>query len=318
MLTQSRRPGTHADPGSSLGSQPVKANGEEFTGPGINLGLILATIPYALVHLACFAVFWTGVSVDAVVVCFLAYVVRMFGVTAGYHRYFAHRAFKTSRVFQFVLALLATSSAQLGPLWWAATHRHHHTSSDTVQDPHSPRHHGFLWSHMGWFLHPNHRKPNHNAIRDYAKFPELVFVDKWSLIAPTILAFSTYGLGYVLQQQGRPTTPMQMLIWGFFVSTVLLYHGTYTINSLSHLFGSQRFVTGDDSRNNPLLAIITLGEGWHNNHHHYQSSCRQGFYWWEIDLTFMTLFLLSRLGIVWDLRPVPDSIYAEAKARKLS
>jgi stearoyl-CoA desaturase (delta-9 desaturase) len=293
LLTQSRRPGTHTDPESSLGTQPGKASGEEFTGPGINLGLILATIPYAMVHLACFAVFWTGVSVDAVLVCFLAYLVRMFGVTAGYHRYFAHRAFKTSRVFQFFLALLATSSAQLGPLWWAATHRHHHSSSDTVHDP-------------------------HNAIRDYAKFPELVFVDKWSLIAPTILAFSTYGLGYILQQQGRPTTPMQMLIWGFFVSTVLLYHGTYTINSLSHLFGSQRFVTGDDSRNNPLLAIITLGEGWHNNHHHYQSSCRQGFYWWEIDFTFMTLFLLSRLGLVWDLRPVPDSIYAEAKARKLS
>lgn len=269
-------------------------------------------------HLACLGVFWTGVSFDAVLICFLAYVVRMFGVTAGYHRYFAHRAFKTSRPFQFFLALLATSSAQLGPLWWAATHRHHHSSSDTVQDPHSPRHHGVLWSHMGWFLHPNHRKANHNAIRDYAKFPELVFIDKWSLISPTVLAFSMYGLGYLLEQLGRPTSPMQMLIWGFFISTVLLYHGTYTINSFSHLFGTQRFVTGDDSRNNPLLALITLGEGWHNNHHHYQSSCRQGFYWWEIDITFITLSLLSSLGLVWDLRPVPASVYAEAEAPKKS
>ena len=290
-----------------------QAVGEEYTGPEINSGLIIATIPYALVHLACLGVFWTGVSFDALLVCFLAYVVRMFGVTAGYHRYFAHRAFKTSRPFQFVIALLATSSAQLGPLWWAATHRHHHSSSDTFQDPHSPRHHGFLWSHMGWFLHPSHRVPNHNAIRDYAKFPELVFIDKWSLITPTVLAFCMYGLGYLLQHMGRPTTPMQMLIWGFFVSTVLLYHGTYTINSLSHLLGSRRFATDDDSRNNPLLALITLGEGWHNNHHHYQSSCRQGFYWWEIDITYMTLVLLSKLGLVWDLRPVPASVYAEAK-----
>jgi len=292
-----------------------QAVGEEYTGPEINSGLIIATIPYALVHLACLGVFWTGVSFDALFVCFLAYVVRMFGVTAGYHRYFAHRAFKTSRPFQFVIALLATSSAQLGPLWWAATHRHHHSSSDTVQDPHSPRHHGFLWSHMGWFLHPNHRKPNHNGIRDYAKFPELVFIDRWSLIAPIVLAFSMYGLGYFLQQLGRTTTPMQMLIWGFFVSTVLLYQGTYTINSLSHVFGSQRFATGDDSRNNPLLALITLGEGWHNNHHYYQSSCRQGFYWWEIDITYMTLVLLSKLGLVWDLRPVPASVYAAARSR---
>ncbi|MFN6356825.1 MAG: acyl-CoA desaturase [Cyanobacteriota bacterium] len=280
--------------------------------PEITPGWILASIPYGLMHLACLGVFWTGISWDAVLVCLASYVIRMFGVTAVYHRYFSHRTFRTSRFFQFLLALLATSSAQLGPLWWAATHRHHHATSDTVIDPHSPRHHGFWWSHMGWFLHPDNRQENLKAIRDYARFPELVFIDRWSLLSPTLLAIATFALGWGLQQAGRPTSGMQMLVWGFFVSTVLLYHGTYTINSLSHVFGSQRFNTGDDSRNNLFLALITLGEGWHNNHHHCQSSCRQGIYWWEIDITYLALALMARLGLVWDLRPVPQSVYQEA------
>ncbi len=284
----------------------------------INAAWIGASIPYGLMHVACLGAFWTGTSVDALVVCFLSYVVRMFGVTGSYHRYFSHRTYRTSRFFQFLLALLATSSAQLGPLWWASTHRHHHAVSDTEEDPHSPRQHGFFWSHMGWFLHPDNRLQNYDAIRDYAKFPELVWIDRWSLVSPTLLAIATFGLGWVLQQAGHNTTPMQMLVWGFFISTVLLYHGTYTINSLSHVFGSQRFNTGDDSRNNPLLALITLGEGWHNNHHHCQSSCRQGIYWWELDITFLALSVLARLGLVWDLRPVPQSVYDQADREALA
>lgn len=278
----------------------------------ITTSWIAASLPYGLMHLACLAVFWTGTSLDAVVVCLLSYTVRMFGVTAAYHRYFSHRSFKTSRSFQFLLAVLATSSAQLGPLWWASTHRHHHATSDTEHDPHSPRQHGFFWSHMGWFLHPENRHDNHAAIRDYARYPELIWIDRWSLISPALLGFAIFGLGVLLQQAGRPTSGAQMVVWGFFISTVLLYHGTYTINSLSHVFGSQRFETGDDSRNNPLLALITLGEGWHNNHHHCQSSCRQGFYWWELDITYLGLALLQRLGLVWDLRPVPQSVYDQA------
>ncbi len=298
------RPVQTADGQAPPPPEPVKAE--------ITPGWIMASIPYGLMHLACLGVFWTGISWDAVLVCLASYVIRMFGVTAVYHRYFSHRTFRTSRFFQFLLALLATSSAQLGPLWWAATHRHHHATSDTEIDPHSPRHHGFWWSHMGWFLHPDHRQENHKAIRDYARFPELVFIDRWSLLSPTLLAIATFALGWGLQQAGRPTSGMQMLVWGFFVSTVLLYHGTYTINSLSHVFGSQRFNTGDDSRNNFFLALITLGEGWHNNHHHCQSSCRQGIYWWEIDITYLALALMARLGLVWDLRPVPQSVYQEA------
>jgi len=286
--------------------------------PEITPGWILASLPYGLMHLACLGAFWTGVSGDALLVCLASYAIRMFGVTAAYHRYFSHRTFRTSRAFQFLLALLATSSAQLGPLWWAATHRHHHANSDTPQDPHSPRQYGFFWSHMGWFLHPDNRRDNLAAIRDYARFPELVFIDRWSLISPALLGTATFALGRVLAEAGRPTSGAQMLVWGFFVSTVLLYHGTYTINSLSHVFGSQRFETGDDSRNNLLLALITLGEGWHNNHHHYQSSCRQGIYWWEIDITYLTLLILAKLGLVWDLRPVPAKVYAQADQRRRS
>jgi stearoyl-CoA desaturase (delta-9 desaturase) len=185
----------------------------------------------------------------------------MFGVTAAYHRYFSHRSFRTGRLFQFLLAVLATTSAQLGPLWWAATHRHHHANSDTEQDPHSPRHYGFLWSHMGWFLHPGNRRDNLAGIRDYARFPELVFIDRWALISPALLGTATFALGRVLAEAGRPTSGAQMLVWGFFISTVLLYHGTYTINSLSHVFGSQRFDTGDDSRNNLLAGADHPGRG---------------------------------------------------------
>jgi stearoyl-CoA desaturase (delta-9 desaturase) len=165
---------------------------------------------------------------------------------------------------------------------------------------------------MGWFLHPNNRRDNLGAIRDYARFPELIWIERWSLISPALLGTATFALGKVLAAAGRPTSGVQMLVWGFFISTVLLYHGTYTINSLSHVFGSQRFQTGDDSRNNLLLALITLGEGWHNNHHHCQSSCRQGIYWWEIDITYLTLLFLAKLGLVWDLRPVPAKVYAQA------
>jgi stearoyl-CoA desaturase (delta-9 desaturase) len=171
---------------------------------------------------------------------------------------------------------------------------------------------------MGWFLHPNNRRDNLEGIRDYARFPELMLLERWSLISPALLGIATFALGRVLAEAGRPTTGSQMLVWGFFISTVLLYHGTYTINSLSHVFGSQRFETGDDSRNNLLLALITLGEGWHNNHHHCQSSCRQGIYWWEIDITYLALLVLARLGLVWDLRPVPAKVYAQAAAARRS
>jgi len=258
-----------------------------------------ATIPFVLVHLACFAAIWTGVTTGALITCITLYVVRMFGTTAGYHRYFSHRSFKTSRGFQFVLAFLAQTSAQRGVLWWSATHRHHHRHSDTDLDVHSPRMRGFLYSHVGWIFDPKHGDDHTDleSIPDLTKYPELVWLDRHKYLPAAMLAVACFLLG------GWPG-----LIVGFFWSTVILYHGTFFINSLAHVHGSQRYVTGDDSRNNWWLALITLGEGWHNNHHAYQRSTRQGFRWYEIDLTFYALTVLSWMRVVWDLGTPPEDL----------
>jgi stearoyl-CoA desaturase (Delta-9 desaturase) len=270
------------------------------------------------VHLACLLVLWTGVSWTAVGVCAGLYVVRMFGVTAGYHRYFAHRTFKTSRPMQFLLALLATASAQQGPLWWAGHHRHHHRYSDQLGDVHSVRRNGFWWAHVGWITSGQHLAIRTALVRDLARYPELRFLDRYDGLPPFALALAVLAAGWWLGQHAPElgTSGLQLLAWGFFVSTTLLYHGTFTINSLAHVFGRRRFATDDDSRNSLILALITLGEGWHNNHHRYPGSERQGFYWWEIDLTHYALALLSWLGLVWDLRAPPLAVYEEALDRR--
>jgi stearoyl-CoA desaturase (delta-9 desaturase) len=256
-----------------------------------------ATIPFLLVHLAAFAAIWTGVTVEALIVAVALYVIRMFGVTAGYHRYFSHRSYKTSRVGQFLLAWLAQSSAQRGALWWAAKHRHHHRYSDMPEDVHSPRHHGFWYSHIGWIFTKRHGKVDYSQVPDLAKYPELMFLDRHPYLPAAVLGV---GLWLAMGWTG--------LIVGFVWSTIALYHGTFAINSMAHEIGTQRYVTGDDSRNNWWLAIITLGEGWHNNHHAYQSSTRQGFRWYEIDLTFYALTVLSWTRFVWDLRSPPAAV----------
>ena len=256
-----------------------------------------ATIPFILVHLACLGAIWTGVTWTAVWVAVALYVIRMWGITAGYHRYFSHRSYKTSRVMQFIIALIGQTSAQRGVIWWAAVHRHHHLYSDTEQDVHSPRHQGFLYSHVGWIFNHNNWKPDYGTVKDLTKYPELVWLNKTNYI-PAIL------LGVALFLWGGWT----MLVVGFFWSTVALYHGTFFINSLAHVHGSQRYLTGDDSRNNFWLALITLGEGWHNNHHHYQSSTRQGFRWYEVDLSYYALKVMSWFRLVWDLRSPPPEI----------
>lgn len=266
-------------------------------------------LPFAGMHLACLAIIWVGWSPIALTVAGIAYLVRMFAITGFYHRYFSHRSFKTSRAGQFIFGLLGASAVQRGPVWWAAHHRHHHAHSDQDDDVHSPIRHGFVRSHMGWFLTEKGFTPDLRRVRDLLQFPELKLLDRFDILVPVALAFGMLGLGALLEhyQPQLGTNAWQMLVWGFFVSTVICYHGTYTINSLSHVFGSQRYRTGDASRNNWLLALLTLGEGWHNNHHHYPSATRQGFYWWEIDITWYLLKLLSWLGIVWDLKPVPIS-----------
>lgn len=269
-------------------------------------------LPFVLMHVVCLAVFVVGVSPIALIVTATLYVVRMFAVTGFYHRYFSHRAFKTSRASQFVFAVLGASAVQRGPIWWAAHHRHHHANSDQEHDVHSPVRRGFLWSHMGWFLSRRHFAPDLTRVRDLLRFPELKLIDRFDILVPVALAVALFGLGAALERwaPGLGTGRWQMLVWGFFVSTVVCYHATYTINSLCHRFGKRRYNTADDSRNNVWLALLTFGEGWHNNHHHYPASARQGFYWWEIDLTYYGLRLLAMLGIIWDLKPVPAHVRA--------
>lgn len=266
-------------------------------------------IPFVAMHAVCLFAFVVGASPVAIATCVALYFLRMFAITGFYHRYFSHRTFKTSRLGQFIFGLLGASAVQRGPVWWAAHHRHHHAHSDREEDLHSPVQHGFVRSHMGWFLTNRGFAPDFKRVRDLMQFPELRWLDRFDILVPIVLAVSLFFIGGALESHAPElhTTGWQMLVWGFFVSTVACYHGTYTINSLSHVFGRQRYRTGDSSRNNWLLALITLGEGWHNNHHHYPSSARQGFYWWEIDVTWYVLKVLSWIGVIWDLKPVPIS-----------
>ena len=267
-------------------------------------------LPFVGMHVACLAVFWVGVSAFAVGTAVALYLLRMFAITGFYHRYFSHRTFKTSRAAQFAFAVLGASAVQRGPIWWAAHHRHHHAHSDKADDVHSPKQRGFVWSHMGWFLSRRHFAPDLGRVRDLLRYPELRWLDRFDILVPFLLALGLLLAGQWLEAQ-RPelgVTGGQLLVWGFFVSTVACYHGTYTINSLCHVWGRRRYATGDESRNNFWLALITLGEGWHNNHHRYPMSVRQGFYWWEIDITYYLLRVLAAAGIIWDLKPVPREV----------
>lgn len=270
----------------------------------------LRVIPFIGLHLMCLGVFFVGWSWFAVGFAVALYLIRMFAITGFYHRYFSHRTFKTSRLAQFLFAVLGNSAAQRGPLWWAAHHRHHHRHSDTDDDPHSPHTHGLLWSHMLWFTNRSNFATRLHEVKDLAKYPELRFIDRFDIVVPTLLGFGVYGLGILLEKYapGLGTNGPQLLIWGFFVSTIVLFHGTCTINSLSHLMGRKRYDTGDESRNSLILALVTLGEGWHNNHHYYPASTRQGFFWWEIDITYYVLRVMAALGIIWDLKGVPEHV----------
>ncbi len=270
----------------------------------------LRIVPFIGLHLSCIAVLWVGVSWIAVLVCVALYCVRMFAITAFYHRYFSHKSFRTSRLVQFIFAVVGASSVQRGPLWWAAHHRQHHLSADTESDPHSPRHLGFWKSHLGWFLTKSAFATDTKKIPDLQRFPELRLLDRFDILVPVLLATSLFLGGELIQAQWPhlQTSGAQLLVWGFCISTVVLFHITVTINSLAHRFGSRRYNTADDSRNNWILALLTFGEGWHNNHHFFPGSTRQGFKWWEIDITFYALKMMSWFGIVWDLKTVPEKL----------
>jgi len=273
------------------------------------------TLPFIFLHLGCLGVIWVGWSWVAVVAAVALYLVRMFAITGFYHRYFSHRTFRTSRVAQFLFAVIGNASMQRGPLWWAATHRHHHKHSDHEEDVHSPVVKGFLWSHIGWLTSMRNFPTDYSSIPDLKKYPELVFLNRYDQIVPFVFGLAMLGLGALLERlwPASGVTMWQFFFWTFFVSTTVLLHGTLFINSLAHVWGKRRYQTDDDSRNSFLLAIITLGEGWHNNHHRYPHATRQGFRWWEIDPTYGVLKVMSWLGIIWDLKPVPERVLEEGR-----
>ena len=270
-------------------------------------------LPFVVLHVGCLGVIWVGWSPVAFIVAIALYFLRIFAVTGFYHRYFSHKTFRTSRSGQFFLALCGATAVQRGPLWWAYHHRHHHQHSDEGTDAHSPRVHGFWWAHIGWITSRRNFPTDYSKVRDLARFPELVLLNRFDTVVPAIFAGALFGLGWMLEifapQLG--TSGWQMLVWGFFISTTLLFHGTSCINSLAHVMGRRRFETNDDSRNSFILSLITLGEGWHNNHHRFQSATRNGFYWWEFDPTYYGLKVLSWTGLIWGLKPVPASVLQE-------
>lgn len=252
---------------------------------------ILRVLPFIFIHVACIGVFFIEFTWQSLAIMLFTYSLRVFALTGFYHRYFSHRAFKTSRLVQFIFAFIGTSATQRGPLWWSAHHRFHHKHSDEPLDKHSPHVRGFFWSHCGWFLQNENFATNEENIKDLVKFPELKWLNRFDVIPPVVLAVALYLCG-----------GLNFLFWGYFVSTVLIYHVTFSINSLAHLLGTRDFETKDQSRNNWLLALLSFGEGWHNNHHYYPSSARQGFKPWQIDISFYIIKLMEKLGLVWDIR----------------
>ncbi|MFT3767695.1 MAG: acyl-CoA desaturase [Minicystis sp.] len=262
----------------------------------LSAGVLFNVVGIVAIHAATVYAFVRGPTWKLVGLAVALYFVRMFAITAVYHRYFSHRAYKTGRIMQLLLAFLGTTATQKGPLWWASTHRVHHRYSDTERDVHSPLRRGFFWSHAGWWLSREHERTNLELVPDFAGYPELRWLDRYHVVGSLALIALTSLGGF------------DAFLWGYVVSTCFLLHGTFTINSLAHVFGSRRYATTDTSRNNFLLALITMGEGWHNNHHHYMNSANQGFFWWEIDVSFYLLKAMEKVGLVWDLRGVPEHV----------
>lgn len=276
-------------------------------------------LPFVFLHAGCLLPIVTGWSCAALVACALSYSVRMFAITGFYHRYFSHRSFKTSRLVQFVFALIGCASMQRGPLWWAAHHRRHHAESDEIDDVHSPNVSGFVWSHIGWITSSKNMVTDYARVRDFEQFTELRLINRFDWLMPLALIVALYAFGEAVNRlfPEQRTNGAQLVTWGFFISTTLLFHATSSVNSLAHMGGYRRFNIKDNSRNNPFVALVTFGEGWHNNHHKYSHCTRQGFIWWEVDVTYFGLLFMKRLGLVSDFKPVPLIEHGERERLKL-
>jgi stearoyl-CoA desaturase (delta-9 desaturase) len=271
------------------------------------------SIPLMFMHMSCIGIFFVKGGWQAWAIFLAMYLLHVFALTAGYHRYFSHKTYKTTRVFQFVLAVLGTTAAQRDPLWWASHHRLHHENSDTEKDVHSPRHHGFWRAHIGWIMKRELMETDFSRVKDFAKYPELLWLNKHPYAPAFLLALLllTIGAGLNRLQPNWGVSGWQFVFYGFFLSTVAVYHVTFCINSVAHMYGRKRYEVDDESRNNWILGLLAMGEGWHNNHHRYAVCTRQGFRWWEIDISYMILRALQWFNIVWDIREPPGSILAE-------
>ena len=243
-----------------------------------------------------------------VALALLSHYGRMIGLTLCFHRHLSHRAFKLNRAVRFVFAWLGTAALQKGPIWWAGNHVYHHKFADREGDPHSPVVSGFFHSHLGWFTNDTRWDKvdaSNPVVREFSRDPELRWLDRYYAVPPALLALGLFLAG------GWP-----WLVYGFCVPTFTLAHSTLAINSINHLFGSRRFETKDNSRNNLWTTLLTLGEGWHNNHHRFQRAARNGFYWWELDPTYWVVKALAVMGLASDVIPVPSRVYAEARHRQ--
>lgn len=288
---------------STATSEPAGAHGARVATDSSDRTAWLSAVPFFAVHLAPLGALFVVVTWQDWVLCAALYVTRMFFVTAGYHRYFAHRSYRMGRVTQFIVAVAGTTAVQKGPLWWAGHHRVHHRYTDVDGDVHSPRD-GFWWSHVGWILSTRYKEIDTDAIKDFAAYPELRLVDRFNWVGPWILAVTCFLVG-----------GWGALLIGFMLSTVLLWHGTFVVNSLTHVFGRRRYATPDTSRNSVLISLVTGGEGWHNNHHYLPASARMGFVWWELDPTWYVLRALAVVGIVRDLKDPPRRLLDQARVR---
>jgi fatty-acid desaturase len=286
-------------------------------------------IPIVSIHLLALAAVvpwlfsWTGLVVMIVGV-------HVFGqaINVCYHRQLTHRSFKTPKWFEHLSVLVALCCMQDTPGRWVATHRFHHQVSDERPDPHSPLV-NFLWAHVGWLMLHNHGTHNLGAYQKYArdvlddpfymrleKNPLLVF---YTYLAHAVLYFAVgYGLGWLLW--GGPMAGLQfglsLLVWGVIVRTVAVWHITWSVNSLTHLFGYRNYQTGEHSTNNWLVALLTVGEGWHNNHHYDQASASNQHRWWELDVSYYEIRLLQMLGIATNVVPPKHHRRAAAEARQ--
>lgn len=286
------------------------------------IALVVILTPW-IATISAFALLWKhGIGRVELGLCLSMYVLTTLGITVGFHRLFTHRSFQTGKTIQVILGIMGSMAVQGPLLFWVACHRRHHQNSDRSHDPHSPHLSGQdmrgrligLWhSHIGWML-------NHDS-EDWVRFvPELLRDQLIFKINNLYFVWVCLGLLIPAILGGLLTWTWQGMIsgllWGGFVRIFLVHHSTWSINSICHLYGSYNYETNDQSKNNFLCALLSCGEGWHNNHHAFPSSARHGLEWWQFDLSYIVIYLLKKIGFIWDVK-IPTAKMLESKKIKL-